>query len=78
MQAETIATLQADVERLTAELKASEADRTSMKHKLNQLNNELLLRQHHTTATATDRIQTASQTDSQDEVDLPCIYVVSK
>jgi len=78
VQAELVATLQADVERLTAELAASEAGRTLMKHKLDELNNEL--RQHITTVTTsvTAGIDTASQTDSQVEVGLLSIFIVSK
>jgi len=68
LQAETIAALRADVERLTSELKASETDRSSMKDTINELNQELAtLSQPSTTASVISVLEKPSPTDSQVE-----------
>ena len=69
LQAETVAALRADVERLTSELKASETDRSSMKDELNELNRELaILRKPTSSSNSTSGVETPSLTDSQVEV----------
>lgn len=65
-QAETVAALRADVDRLTSELKASENQRSSLMDKLNELNGELATLRQPTSDTPSD-LGKPSLTDSEVE-----------
>jgi len=66
LQAEAIATLRAEVERLTSELKSSETDRAAMKDRLVELNQELDVLRKPTKSASVD--QRATVDSSQFEV----------
>ena len=70
LQAE-IATLRADVERLTSELKTSEQKRLSVTDQLSQLNQQLATLRQSTDTTPSDGLGKPSPTDSEVEVRRP-------